>query len=820
MQKILLPVFICLFSFSKVLAQVPTKQVRALRTLQTLTVDGNLDEADWQMAPDATDFVQNWPVPGKPETHKTIAKVLYDDVAIYIGAILYDVAADSVLRQLVKRDEIGNSDYFAVYLDTYHDKINGYGFMVTAAGVQSDTRFSSNGQDWNWNAVWHSKVSIHDDHWAVEMKIPYSAIRFANREEQVWGINFKRQIRRKNEAYFWNPVKPSVSGFLNQSGQLLGVEQIKSPLRLSFMPYISSYVNNSPVEGSKNITSMNLTGGMDVKYGISQSFTLDMTLVPDFGQVQSDNQVLNLSPYEVQFNENRPFFTEGTELFNKGGFFYSRRIGGKPLHYDQVEEQLADGEQIVSNPTTSRLLNASKVSGRTPGGLGLGVFNAVSANMFATVENEEGERRQILTQPLTNYSIVVLDQSLKNNSYVSLINTNVARRGAAYDANLTGGLFRFADKTNMFSLSGRGAISQILDPENQGPQLGHTFSVTGAKISGNFQYDFTQVIETDTYNPNDMGILFNNNEITQRARVEYNIFKPFWKMNNLYTDFAVTYSRLYKPYTFQSLTLNGNVYTTLKNFYNVGSYIHIQPVQNMDFYEPRVEGRYYVVPTNISVGSSLSTDTRKRLALDLYGQYRTFQENNRNSYNFGISPRYRVNDKLSFRYNLDTRQASDDIGSFGDNVRNDSIFFGMRNVKTISNTLNSSYIFTNRMSLTLRARHYNSSAMYQKYFSLTENGNLTEAAYDVKKDVNFNTFNVDMVFSWWFAPGSEVSLVWKNAIATDGIDMARNYTDNFNRTLQTPQSNNISVKVLYYLDALMFKNKNLNQKIPDILTSI
>jgi hypothetical protein len=284
------------------------------------------------------------------------------------------------------------------------------------------------------------------------------------------------------------------------------------------MPYVSSYADNSPARGGKNVTSTNITGGMDVKYGINESFTLDMTLVPDFGQVQSDNQVLNLSPFEVRFDENRQFFTEGTELFNKGGFFYSRRIGGKPIHHGKVKGQLEEGERIVDNPTTSRLLNASKVSAVRPEVWAWGVFNAVSANMYATVENEEGEQRQILTQPLTNYSIVVLDQSLKNNSYVSLINTNVARSGAAYDANLTGGLFRFADKKNMYSLSGRTALSQIFDPADQGPDLGYTLSVTGGKISGNFQYDFTQVIESHTYNPNDMGILFNNNEITQRAR--------------------------------------------------------------------------------------------------------------------------------------------------------------------------------------------------------------------------------------------------------------------------------------------------------------
>jgi hypothetical protein len=206
MQRLIIAVFLCFFlCLPEVIAAQPVKQVRALRALETLIIDGKLDEAEWKQAQDATNFIQNWPVPGMPESHRTVAKVLYDDAAIYIGAIMYDVAADSILRQLVRRDEIGNSDYFAVYLDTYHDKINGYGFTVTAAGVQSDARYSSNGQDRNWNAVWHSKVTIHADRWIVEMKIPYSAIRFSKREDQVWGINFKRQIRRKTRHITGTP---------------------------------------------------------------------------------------------------------------------------------------------------------------------------------------------------------------------------------------------------------------------------------------------------------------------------------------------------------------------------------------------------------------------------------------------------------------------------------------------------------------------------------------------------------------------------------------------------------------------------------------
>lgn len=817
MRRILLLVFFIFHTVAFLSAQ--PRQLRALRTSESMKLDGMLNEPIWQEAPEASGFIQNRPVPGKQEIHKTEVKIVYDHVAIYIGAVMHENTADSILRQLVVRDNIGNSDYFGIYLDTYLDKINGYGFMVTAAGVQYDARYSSNGEDRAWNAVWESKVKINSNSWVVEMKIPYSAIRFSNQEEQLWGLNFKRQVKRNNESFFWNPVDPAVSGFINQFGQLTGIEHIKSPLRLSLLPYISAYANhylhNTP--GQRN-TAYNLNGGMDVKYGINESFTLDMTLVPDFGQVQSDNQVLNLSPFEVRFNENRQFFTEGTELFNKGGFFYSRRVGGTPLGYGNVKGQLQEDEKIVENPSTSRLVNASKISGRTQGGLGIGIFNAVSPNIYATAENEEGRQRKILTQPLSNYSIVVLDQSLKNNSYVSLINTNVTRAGHTYDANLTGGLFKLVNKKNTFALNGRTAVSQIYDPQLSKPDLGYTFSLTGGKISGNLQYSLTQVIETDKYNPNDLGLLFNNNEITQVARVAYNIYKPFWKFNNLYTNFSTAYSRLYRPDNFQNFRMNAGVYTTLKNFYEVGTFINVEPVKTYDFYEPRVAGRFYAFPTNVMIGSDFSTDGRKKFAVGVYGRYRTFNENNRHLYFLEVSPRYRVNDKLSFQYNFNTRTVQDEMGSFGGNMRNDSVFFGLRNVQAMSSTINSSYIFTEKMSLTLRARHYTSSALYRKYFALNENGSLTEASFNQNKDVNFNTFNVDMVFSWWFAPGSEISIVWKNAIASDGTEHIPGYLDNVHQTLQSPQNNTISVKVLYFLDVLTFKAK-VQPKSPSLITS-
>ena len=332
----------------------PKRQLLAVRINQPIKIDGLLDEALWAEALPATDFIQNRPKPGPHETHPTEVRVLYDDAAIYVGAVMHDVAADSIPRELTARDNFGNTDFIGIFLDTYHDQLNGYAFFVTTGGVQMDARYSpAGGEDFNWNAVWESRTALRGTDWVAEMRIPYSAVRFSAADVQRWGLNFMRQRKRDNAAYFWNEVRPQVDGFVNQWGDLTGIQGVKPPLRLSLTPYVSAYVNHNPVsaDGTRR-TSTRFSGGADVKWGINESFTLDATLVPDFGQVQSDNQVLNLSPFEVQFNENRPFFTEGTELFNKGNLFYSRRVGATPVGFYDVAA--GAGETIVSNPSETR----------------------------------------------------------------------------------------------------------------------------------------------------------------------------------------------------------------------------------------------------------------------------------------------------------------------------------------------------------------------------------------------------------------------------------------------------------------------------------
>ncbi|HEY1006900.1 MAG TPA: DUF5916 domain-containing protein, partial [Sphingobacteriaceae bacterium] len=397
-------------------SQTNVRKLKAVRTDQPIRIDGMLNDPAWQSAGTATDFFELRPVPGRVEKpgQKTEVWVLYDDEAIYVAARMNDLSADSIARQVVPRDQVGNADFIGVVFDTYNDKMNGNGFFVTAAGSQFDAKYSQTGnEDGNWNAVWFSHVQVDDKGWTAEFKIPYSALRFSTKDVQTWGVNFVRMRRKANQQTFWNNVDPKVSGFINQSGLLTNLENIQAPPRLSFSPYVSSYVNSYQKE-----TSNSFNGGMDVKYGINDAFTLDMTLVPDFGQVQSDNQVLNLTPFEVRFNENRQFFTEGTELFSKGDLFYSRRIGSYPAYIRDISGELdsSKNEVVHKSASESKLVNATKISGRTSNGLGVGIFNAVTKRMFAQVRDEAGNEREIMNQPLTNYNILVLDQSLKNNS--------------------------------------------------------------------------------------------------------------------------------------------------------------------------------------------------------------------------------------------------------------------------------------------------------------------------------------------------------------------------------------------------------------------
>lgn len=798
---------------------VKKKQVAAARHAEQIKIDGNLTETPWQSASRAGEFIQNEPKVGVPATFRSEVSVIYDDAAIYIGARLYDPEPDKILKELSIRDNLANADNFAIFFDPYNSGLNGFLFRVTASGVQLDAIVSNHEEDFNWNAVWDSAVRIHEEYWSVELKIPFSSLRFIASGEQNWGIQFEREIRRFRELSHWSAIDPLIQGWVQQCGQLTDLKNIKTPVRLNFFPYLSAYVDNySDKKNGINTTNTAYNAGMDIKYGINDAFTLDMTLIPDFGQVISDRQVLNLTPFEVFFEENRQFFTEGTELFNKGSLFYSRRIGGRPLHFNKVAGQLQPGEVIISNPDVSQLFNATKITGRTQSGVGLGFFNAVVGETHAVIRNEIGEERQVQTNPLTNYNAVVLDKNLKNNSYISLMNTNVLRNGRDYDANATGAYFDFKDKDQTYSINGNVSLTQKFN--NGVNDAGYAYNLKAGKISGKWLYEAGHGIVSVKYDPNDMGFLLRPNSQYYYGQVQHQEFKPRReKLQRWNYTFWASYNTLYQPKKYTDFRLGLDNFYLWKSRNAVGGFIYADPYETRDFFEPRTFDfvRYVVTPPSIQAGGFFSSDYRKPVALDINITLQDFSGGERSFRQIRFAPRFRLNDKISIFPNFLLSYAIKEPGyvnkslvsSIGLDISPNDVLMGVRNRLIAENTITFRWIFNHNMGINTRIRHYYDNVQNQYYGTLDDRGRVEKIVFDGKNaegvhvfDRNVNIFNIDMQFNWRFLPGSDMIVVWKNQIFTAGNRDEIDYFRNLGSLANQAQENNLSVRVLFFVDYL------------------
>jgi hypothetical protein len=786
------------------------KKLPAVRTTEKIVIDGDLKDEAWQKAPLVSEMVEWRPTYGTIEDPKnrTEIRILYDNANIYISGFCHEASNDSISTELVGRDVVGVNDFVGVIFDTYNDKINGFGYYVTPLGEQFDAKYSSDGEDGSWSSVYESNAKIVPGGWVFEMRIPYSAIRFSNVKKQDWGINITRRNSKSGKQYMWNPTDPTIGGnFFAQFGLWTGIEDIKPPVRLSFSPYLSTYVNHYPYNNPaiKN-TATSINGGMDVKYGINQAFTLDMTLIPDFGQVQSDNQVLNLTPFEVRYNENRSFFTEGTELFGKGNLFYSRRIGGSPLHAGDVFAQLKPGETISRNPDETSLINATKVSGRTSSGLGIGVFNAITNPQYATIQVGGKDSRKIETNPLTNYNIIVFDQTMKRNSSVSFINTNVTRAGTDYDANVSAFLWDLYDKKNDWNLYGKVGASQLIGYLPGGKtQGGYTHRLGIGKTGGRFNMNFSQELADNKYNSNDMGYFTNNNFIENYLWLGYKWIKPKGIYNRLNINFNGTYTARFKPFDYQSFRVNMNVNGQLKSLWYVGVFTNINPQQS-DFYEPRLANKVFKRPGSFAYGAWTESNYAKKYSIYFELDVANSAKYKSNAVDFYFRQQYRFNKKLTISLFTNYSPYTNNLGFA--TVSADSAIFALRNRNTVENIFTIKYNFNNKMGLSFRARHYWSKVDNHQFFNLNKDGFLSPVA-STYNNVNYNVnyFNIDMVYTWQFALGSFVNIVWKNSADTFDRNIGEGYFTNAGNTLNAPQLNSLSLRVIYFLDYLSLKKK-------------
>ena len=493
--------------------------------------------------------------------------------------------------------------------------------------------------------------------------------------------------------------------------------------------------------------------------------------------------------------------------------FYSRRIGGAPEGAADVLSNFGDtpNYKIIKNPGITRLYNATKFSGRTKGNLGIGVFNAVSAPMYAKIQDlATGVDSNILTEPLTNYNIIVFDQALKNRSSVSFTNTNVLRKGNSRNANVSSVDMSLFDRKNNHNFTFTGKYSNIWGKQEN--KSGFTTVAGFGKVSGIIQYQASLGLESDKYDPNDLGFLYNNNSFEQSGNIAYIMNKPTRHFVNHNYKLSFNNVYLYKPFKWTNFTTNASAFFWFKNFWDITFSFESSPFWSND----------YFVQTNVYTGYFLrrapyyylgvngSSDSRKKLFVNwkLGGAESPLPNDPYWTGNLGL--RYRFNNKFQVSTSMEIEH---DKGNWGWAYKlnpDGSPVIARRYIKTNTAIASAQYNFTARMNVSIRMRHYWSLLQNTNFYNLNKDGSHRDTVFFANENLNFNTFNVDMFYTWDFLPGSRLTIAWKNALGNNvTIDPYSNlnYFKNFGKVVDNRHSNEITVKIVYYLDYLKLKRK-------------
>lgn len=771
-------------------------------------IDGELEDSVWQHCDIASDFTQSIPEPDKPSHYRSEVRMCYTDKAIYLSAHLREPAI-VCLKQTTARDMLfnANADVFTLFLDTYNDHQNGFAFKVSSAGAQHDERLSNSSEygDVSWDAVWDSKIKCTEEGWQLEMEIPFSALRFAQSDNMTWGINFLRNVRMKNENSYWNRVDQQKQGFLAQTGLLQGLENIRPPKRLFLFPYLSSGFLQQQEEGVSTNRWLR-SGGLDIKYGLSESFTLDMTLIPDFSQVISDNLVRNLSPFEQQLSENRPFFTEGTEMFNKAGIFYTRRVGQTPSGYYDIRAKYGDTTlyTIEKNPNVSTLYNAFKISGRTKGKSGFGLFNAVSAPMYATIKDKTtGARFREKTEALTNYNVLVYDKSFRGQSNLNFTNTNVLSPEIVRIANVSSLTLDQFNRKETYSLRVLGKLSQIR--ENQ-DKSGTAFGLVFSKITGKLTYSIAADMQSLNFDKSDLGIQFDYNNSSQSFTISYNENKPKSKMLQLYRLRSTHRFRENTfPFLWKDYEATASCFLLMKSFWDITYSIESKPFTPIDFYQL---GRWNKrLQTNPYLFQSIdgSSDSRKKLFWSYFAGYGFSNRKHTGYLYLNHSLRYRISSRFDVTLKGELTREDGSIGyAYYDETSKQPIA-GQRDVREYSGECSVKYNFNPNTNLTARFRHYNSFIHYLSFHQVNEQGAWLGSAIPFQNgyDENFNLQNIDIFFNWIFRPGSRMVCSykqWLNDAYLLNAETGNTYFQNLGSIVKKPHAFEFSLRIIYFLD--------------------
>lgn len=789
------------------------QQIPATRIDAAPTLDGRDDEAAWRDAQPITDFRQARPNEGSAPPERTEARVTYDANNLYVFVRAFDTAPDSIVSLLARRDEMPASDYVIVMVDSYRDRRTGYQFGVNPAGVKLDQSMVNDGdEDPAWDAVWDVATRIDSLGWTAEFRIPFSQLRFARADRVDFGFGVWRNIQRHTTQVSWPLIRQSRSGFVSQFGDLTGLVSLGSPARGELVPYVVT--KDEPDLGAAPLgRARGITIGGDLKYAVASNLTLNATVNPDFGQVEADPAQLNLSAFEVFFSERRPFFVEGGGLFQMPincfsvndcqtgeGLFYSRRIGRAP--------RLAGRWGDASSPTATRILGAAKLTGRLPGGLSIGLIDAVTDRV--------GGVHDATIEPRTNHAVLRVNQDYAGgNGSVGVMLTSVHRDldtwsedfmhrtavSGAIDARRRWGKYEASGSLSLSRVSGTAAAIAATqrDPVHyfQRPDDAIGYDPTRTSLSGSaLELRFSKLggersrFETGYgrrsagFDINDLGFLRQGdqqnwstwyalrwnrpNGVFQRLNWNFNHWRH-WTMEGLPTDVAfntnvhVQFNNRWWLHAGGTLANIGETYCS-HNCSRGGPAVR-QDLALFPWFGVEGDNRRTLVPT-VFVNVGRSDDWRST------------------SVNVNPSLRLRVADRFTTSLGASYTRNLDDVQFYQNIVDLDGIThhtFARLEQQTVGLTWRAAYTFTPNATLQLYANPFISKGTYANLRELddpraeTLDGRYRPYSGEAAQDpggFNFKQFRSNVVFRWEYSPGSTLFVVWsqgrQDRLATEG----------------------------------------------------
>jgi hypothetical protein len=824
-------------------AKTPTDSgAVAVRATAPPTIDGKDDDAIWRGAPVISAFKQWRPTEGKEPRFHTEAKVAYDAANLYVFVRAFDPHPDSIIKLLERRDSFTASDMIWLFVDSYHDRRTGYEFGVNAAGVKMDLAIYDDGnEDSAWDAVWDVATMIDSLGWTAEFRIPLSQLRYSTDRTHTFGFTIDRYLYRYQERMSWPLIRQSKAGFVSQFGALEGLDDLEAPRRIEALPYVVTKSASRIVNNAYG-TRANVTAGGDFKYRVASNLTLDATVNPDFGQVESDPAVLNLSAYESFFDERRPFFVAGRGLFrfdvncsavncNNEGLYYSRRIGRTP--------ELAGiyGDTVPLQPTT--ILGAGKLLGRFPGGLTIGVLDAVTQRAASP--------RDTTLEPGTNYAVVRAKQDLRNgNSSFGAMLTAVNRRMDAFSSpylasNAYVGAVDFRHKflNNTYQVSGSldesrvdGSRANILATQTnavhyyQRPDAGLPLDSNRTTLNGDAEeihlgkvggqhlmFETAYQRRSEGFEINDLGYLRRADQQSWNTwvgffdRQERKYYTRFQWNNNWWQYWTTAGLPLEAAY-------NTNLHVTLKNnssFHAGGTAGQLGTTYDDRAARggPAIRQGAYVAPW-----AFLQGDDRNALVPMVSANYFRSEGGRNSSLNLSPELDYKVLGRFSSALSFNWSHNVSDNQWFGryDDASGAHYTFAHLDQHTTSATVRLNYTFTPSVSLQTYLQPFVSKGTFSNVRQLSSTPRA--AAYDdryapfdnlaVTTDpggFNFKELQSNVVFRWEYQPGSSLFVVWnqgrQGSLPFAGTD---NFRGDVSNLFALHPANTFLVKMSYWIN--------------------